>query len=375
MKKKIFENLNNEIITFFILTSLTLTLIIWILQAVNYLDIVSEDGHSLKTYFFYSSLNFPKIYSKVFLLSFFLSLFYILIQYEEKNQMLVFWINGVTKIRFLNKIILLSCIFCILSFILSFYLVPYTQDKARSFIRDSNLDFFPSLIKQKKFIDTVENLTIYLDEKENNSLRKVLIKDDDNSSSQLIISEAGVITNDLFEKNLKLKNGIIINFNEKKNLTSFKFEETLFDLNKYKTKTTITPKIQEINSTTIMKCLNKLYNEIDDKNIKKIDNLLCEISIKKNLLQELFKRVFLPFYLPLVGISACFVIFKTSNNLGYNVFKIKIFLLGIIFIILSQISIGLFGKYIFLNYLLILLPILMIIFNYITFLYSSKYNN
>ena len=38
----------------------------------------------------------------------------------------------------------------------------------KSFIRMSNIDFFPSLIKEKKFIDTLSNLTIYVDEQSDN---------------------------------------------------------------------------------------------------------------------------------------------------------------------------------------------------------------
>ena len=91
MKKKIFKKLYTEIFVFFLLTLFTLSAIIWILQAVNFLDIVSEDGHSIATYFKYSSLNIPKIISKTFLLSFFLALFYILIVYEENNQLLIYW--------------------------------------------------------------------------------------------------------------------------------------------------------------------------------------------------------------------------------------------------------------------------------------------
>ena len=46
MKKIIFKKLSNEILIFFLISSLALTLIVWVIQAVNYLDIVTEDGHS-----------------------------------------------------------------------------------------------------------------------------------------------------------------------------------------------------------------------------------------------------------------------------------------------------------------------------------------
>mgnify|MGYP001227197333 CR=1 FL=1 len=121
MKKNIFNNLYNEIIVFFLVSSITLTLIVWILQAVNFLDIISDDGHSIATYFLYSSLNFPKIFNKLLLLSYFLSIFYILSLYEDKNQLIIYWINGVGKTKFLNKIISFS-----IFFILPFHL--YSQN-------------------------------------------------------------------------------------------------------------------------------------------------------------------------------------------------------------------------------------------------------
>ena len=67
MKKIIYIKFFVDVLKIFFLTSFTLVSIIWILQAVNFLDIVSEDGHSFKTYFSYSILNIPKIFSKTFL--------------------------------------------------------------------------------------------------------------------------------------------------------------------------------------------------------------------------------------------------------------------------------------------------------------------
>ena len=75
MHKIIFNKIAYDIVIFFIISSISLTLIAWVIQAVNFLDIVSEDGHSLKVYFIYTSLNIPKIFSKILIL-FFLSPFF-----------------------------------------------------------------------------------------------------------------------------------------------------------------------------------------------------------------------------------------------------------------------------------------------------------
>lgn len=371
MKKNIFNNLYKDVTYFFILCSLTITLIVWILQAVNFLDIVSEDGHSLFTYFKFSILSIPKILSKLMLLTYFLSLFYILGIYEDKNQLLIFWLNGIKKNLFLKAIMKFSIYFLFFYFFLSFLIVPYTQDKARSYIRSSNLDFFPSLIKPKKFIDTVSNLTIFLDEKNENSLKNVLIKDASKpEQTQIIISKGGAISDLDNFKVLKLKNGIIINYRNQQKLTSFNFEETNFNLKDFKTKTTTAPKIQEISSRTLLVCLINL--SIFNTEELVIKNLNCEKSILKKVIQEIYKRTFMPVYIPLLSIIVVFLVLKSKNNSDFNKFKSKIFILGILIIILSQISVNLINTNLINILVTLSLPLIMIIFFYNLFLKKMR---
>ena len=371
MKKVIFNKLFIDIFVFFIVCSLTLTLIVWIMQAVNFLDIVSEDGHSLLTYFAFTLLNIPKIFSKLFLLSFFISIFYILANYEEKNQTLIFWINGINKKDFIQKIILFSIIFSIFSFLISYFVVPYSQNKARSFIRSSNLDFFPSLIKPRKFIDTVEKFTIFIDDKNKNSLNRVIIKDTSkDGSSRLIISKAGKIINFDDEKFIQLKNGIIINYGTNNNLNSFNFKETNINLNQYSTKTTTHPKIQEIKSSEIFNCIMKLKKDIATRSTSK--NLVCDKSSLKNLTQELYKRIILPFYIPLIAIVATFICIKSNNNFAYKRYKIQTFLVGVLFVIISQLSINFFNLVSLDGFIIAFLPFVVSLVGYIFFLNRIK---
>ena len=104
MNKLIFRKLSIDIFSFFLLSSIAITSIVWVIQGVNLLDIVSEQGHGLKVYFFYTILNIPKIFSKLLIFTYFLTLFVVLLKYEENNEILVFWTNGIKKITFINFI-------------------------------------------------------------------------------------------------------------------------------------------------------------------------------------------------------------------------------------------------------------------------------
>ena len=58
MKKLLFAHFLKDTFFFFILMTLTLGLIVWVIQAVNYLDFITEDGHGFFVYFSYTSLQF-----------------------------------------------------------------------------------------------------------------------------------------------------------------------------------------------------------------------------------------------------------------------------------------------------------------------------
>jgi len=357
MKKIIFNKLQKEIFLFFLVSSIALTLIIWVIQAVNYLDIVTEDGHSFKVYFLFTLLSLPKIFSQSLPFVFFLSVFYIVSDYEDKNQLLIYWSYGVNKLQVINQIIQLSLIFVIFQIIFSTIAVPYTQDKSRSFIRNSNLDFFPNLIKPKKFIDTVKGLTIFIDEKnEDGSFSKILLKDETNTNNiQIIIAEKGNIILKDNKKTLLLNNGEILKVNKNNKTTSFNFRTTQFNLENYSSKTTKTPKVQEIATIDLIKCFDFLKKNLNTSVV--IKSLNCNSNFLKNIYQELFKRMYLPVYIVLIGLIASLILLKSKNTPGYFSFKIKIFLTGIFFIILSDILLNYTGNKIINNLIYIVIPV------------------
>ena len=111
MKKLIFKKITKDITLFFLISISCVSIIVWIIQAVNYLDLISEDGHSLRVYFLYTLYSLPKIISKILPFIFMISVFYVIIKYELNNELIIYWINGITKLNFVNNIIKISILF------------------------------------------------------------------------------------------------------------------------------------------------------------------------------------------------------------------------------------------------------------------------
>ena len=368
MKKIIFKNFLKETLEFFVLSSCAVTIIVWVIQAVNYLEFVTEDGHSFKIYFLYTIYSLPKIFNKLLPFMFFFSIFFTLIKYEEQNQTLIFWTNGISKMTFMNVIILFSIFFVVLNLFFSLYIVPKSQDKARSFIRDSNVDYLPLLVKQKKFIDTVEKLTIYTEKKYQNTLENIIIKDSfSKTKSKIIYAKKGYFTENDKDNFLILKSGKILNINDGKT-NSFDFNETQVNLSNYTSKTTKTPKIQEINTKSLFNCLFK--DEIK-KNIIKGNyfKFVCnkDLQSMNKISQELLSRIFKPLYIPLLALISGFLLIKSKNSQGFSNYKFKIFTSGVIIISISEISIKFYSANIFESFLIIMIPFILFFMCYLFF--------
>ncbi len=376
MKKIIFKNFLRETTIFFLLSCSSVALIVWVIQAVNYLGFVTEDGHGFKIYFLYTLLSLPKIINEILPFMFFFAVFFTLVKYEDQNQTLIFWSNGIKKSEFLNVLIKYSLIFLIVQLIMNVFLVPFTQDKARSFIRQSNVDFLPSLVKPKKFMDTVKKLTIYVDKKNDlGQFENIVIKDTFNKiDSRIIYAKTGFFT-ELNDQNLLILNsGKILNINKGKT-TVINFNRTQLNLSKYSSKTTKYPKLQEVSVFLLSQCI---FQPKDQRSqIMLGDNnefgFQCSHEPKQldNLSQEFFSRLFKPLYIPLLAIISALLLIKSKNSIGYSRYKIVVFVTGIILISFSEISTKFFSFDFNKSFLLMAVPIIISVIFYFLFYKQS----
>ena len=346
-EKIVFKKFLSDNTYFFLLSATRLSLIVWIIQAVNFLDFISEDGHSFDIYFYFTVLNFPKIFKNVLPIIFFISLFYTISKYEENNELKIFWINGINKIKFSNVLIKYTFLFFLFQLFLSSLLSPTLQSQARLQLKESNMDFFPSLMQEKKFIDTVDNLTIFIENKKSpEEFKNIFLKDDLGSNrSQIIFAKSGFLKEIDGIRKLILFDGKFLNTDEEKT-TVFNFLRTEFDLSNYMTQSITHPKVQELSTYFLFKCNYSFYfDKIKERFFKyKNVNILCNQEFVREINQELFERLIKPIYLFLITIIVCFLLTKYKETHKYKTHKSIIFTLGFIIIIFSEMSVNYAGK-------------------------------
>ena len=356
MNKLVYKKFNKDCLSFFLLSAISITLIIWVIQAVNFLDIVIEDGHGFRIYFMYTLLNLPKILSRILPFIYFLTMIYVVLKYENNNELIIYWTIGINKISFINNALKFSILLIIFQLSLTTFIVPKTQELARGFLRNSNLEFFGNAIKPKKFIDTTKNLTIFVEEKNlQGDLKNIYLKDDlGNEDYQIITAKKGNYEDFI----LYLFDGKIFN-NKDKKTNHFDFLKTEFNIAKFQTKSTTASKTQENQTIDLIKCiLNYELNNAEDREFLFTN---CRKNNLKNIYQELQRRIVNPFYLLNICLIASLLVLQSKESHTFARYQFLVFITGIVLIIFTEITLKSTKSTLTLNYPQLLLPLIIFV--------------
>ena len=373
MKKLLYRKLFLDYMRFFFIALISSSLIIWIFQAVNFLDIMIEDGREYKVYLSYSLLNFPKIISRLLPFILFFSIYYILTKYEADNELIIFWNFGEDKIKFVNFIVKTSFFLLLFQIMLTIYIVPNSQDQARSFLRNSKINFYESFIKPKRFNDTIKGVTIYSENKDDNgNLYNLFIKKNIDGGFEVTYAKKGIFENTTSVPVLVLFDGETIT-SKNDGITNISFSQSDFGLSNLKANTITHQKNQEMPTFEIVSCiliLNKIDLNYFSKNQNELTN--CREGNNTNLIKEFYKRLIVPLYIPILMLVPYILIFSSKEKSNYNKMKLFTFIVGVIVIIFSESLIRFITIDIQKNLFIFFIPLISLISFYLLFFYKLK---
>ena len=338
LKNKIYKYFFSEILKNFITILLTFTAIAWVVRAVNFLDLMVEDGFTSSIYFQYAALNITNIITRFVPLSFLLSLTISIVKFERQQEFLILWTAGLTKIRIINIFLLIGFFITFFQLLLSLIVNPFLLNKSRFLLTNAEEFQVHSILKSNDFSDSFDGLTFFIKKKNsNNKLTNIFIKDDNGNLNTIadkpgekknstIIAKEGYVLSD----KLILFDGTIQTIDEKNEIKNIKFEKTELSLNNISTRTISQPKIQETSTSLLFECFFSKNKNLDIVNCAKND-------YKSVVAQTLSRRVGAPLYIPLVTVIISFLlIYKKEKK--YNFLKKYIlFIASFIMLILAEI--------------------------------------
>jgi lipopolysaccharide export system permease protein len=334
-------------------------LIIWITQAVRLLDLIGEEGNSIKTYFLYILTIIPKFFSRISLTIFFISFVATISKFEENNELRALWLSGLEKKNFINYLLRSSLILVLILVIIRCFIVPYFSNYSRYLLLNTGVGVIGPLLKQNNFNNPLKKITIYVGKKNQiNEIEDIILFEDNADIKKTIIAKSGVIINENNKNLLVLVDGSIQEERKNKKISILDFDKTTLDLSQYNKKTVDYYKPNELLFFELVKRLN---ND---------NNLLFASTIG-----ELNDRIVIPLFIPSLVLLACFLIITNKEIINNNLLKIIIFIYGIAIIIIGEILLDFSSKKIYGSLFLYFAPILFLINNWILLNYFLNKEN
>ena len=143
-------------------------------------------------------------------------------------------------------------------------------------------------------------------------------------------------------------------------------------MSNFEDRTTTYKKTQEVSTINLMKCYHNLMNlkffKIEEN--FKVEN--CRTDNIDNILKELYKRIIIPFYIPVLILISLLLIVRSKENTNYPRYRVFIFLIGFTTIILSEMTIRLISEDLIKNIKFFIIPIILLISLYYNYLLRFK---
>ena len=375
---KIYRHFFSELSKHFLIVLFALSVIVWAVQSVNFLDLIVEDGHSVALYLKYSMLNVVKILTKFIPLSFLISLIVTIEKFDNDNELMALWTAGLSKVKIVNFFFKVSLLVTVLQLFLACLVNPTILNHSRSLVKSSDINFVTSTIKTNQFNDTVEGLTIFAEEKTDDGFFKnIFIRDeskilksldsDQNTSNLTIFAKKAKIFDDNGANALVLHEGTIHSEKKEGKIKVVDFKKTRLNLSGMKTKSITQPKVQETKSQILIKCFLRNNNE------KKLLN--CPDQEKIEVLSEINRRFGMPLYVPFVALLCSFILINREESKFSGLYKYIYGGLSFTILIVAEILVRYSGLSYYYSLIYYLFPVIFIPLLYLEILRKFSFEN
>ena len=365
LQNKIYQNFFIEIIKTFLVILFGLSLIALTVRAVNFLELIVDNGYPVSIYFKYSFLNLFGLAPKFIPLSFLLALTIFIIKHIQDSEFVILWTSGVKKIYIVNLFFFTSIVVFLIYLFLSTFLTPYSLNKSRLLLSKEQFNSFLPTVKTQQFSDLYKGFTLIVEKKVNNEVQNIFMHDKGNNLRNLssnitktnnttIIAENGLVD----RKKIFLFNGQIIS-SKKENSENeiINFEQLNIDLSNLSTSVIKKPKLQETSTLKLFGCFFE----------KSFDYDICKSDTLKEIIPVLNRRVVLPLYIPVIALLSSLLLIKKRK---IYLSKICIFFYSFALLLFTELIIRYTGLNNVIKYLYIFTPLILFSLLYIFLIFN-----
>lgn len=289
---------------------LALAGVVWIVQALGKIDIITTQGQSLKSYFMLTTLVIPMLFLAVIPVALLLGTVFTVNTLNGNSELVVMNASGASNRIIVKPFLVLALICSLFTGFVGHFVIAWSLTALKDYTREMKADLVSLIIKEGEFNTVEDGITFHIaDRLPDGRLGGILISDQREEGKRLTyLAREGVLSRSNDEAILLLRDGEIHQKNAGQSSASvIRYESYAFDLNSLsgreaggggtpRPKERITPEL--------------LFPDPDDKYLKEHPELFT------SEIHQRFSEMLWPFAYVIVMLAFCGQARSSRQNYG-----------------------------------------------------------
>ncbi len=161
-----------------VVISLSLTSIIWLTQALRFIDFIINRGLSISDFMLLTVLLIPSLLFLILPIALFISVMFIYNKLLSDSELVVMNASGISHWQIVRPVMIFGMGLAILCYIISLYVMPMTKREfkdAQNYLRDN---YTSILLQEEVFNNPVDGLTVFIRSRDSaGNLKGILVHD------------------------------------------------------------------------------------------------------------------------------------------------------------------------------------------------------
>ena len=210
------------------------TIVVWMTQTLQRVEIIVEYGQSLGVFAFLSALIIPSLLAVIIPFATFGAAVFALYRLHSDSEIAVMFAAGYSRWRIAAPLLLIASVGAFATFYVNVDLMPRSYRVLKQSIADIRADFASTLFRSGEFSDIIDGFTVYVDEaRSGGQLSGLLINDYRNGQHpETYMAERAIFRDTDSGPVLYLRNGNIQTVDEETSKVNIiRFEEWAVNVN------------------------------------------------------------------------------------------------------------------------------------------------
>jgi lipopolysaccharide export system permease protein len=198
-----------QVNSYFLATLLVLVAMVWLTQSLRFIDLITNKGIDLLSFLKITMMLITPLSYVIVPIALLISVISLISKFSHDRELVVLRNAGLSNYQIAKPIIIYAVIITVLNYAISFYLMPKSYREFKDMQEMFKNKYLSLFLEEGVFNTQINNLTVYIDQKEDDAnFKGIFIYDSRNSQKPVtIMAESGSVTRTNIGPEFLLYNG------------------------------------------------------------------------------------------------------------------------------------------------------------------------